>query len=62
MAVTKPNAGLFLLGVEKKSNGIFSRRESLSIGMDRGFERYAVSAVVVLQEIQWLILCFAERA
>jgi hypothetical protein len=48
MAVTKPDAGLFLLRVEKKSNGIFSRRESLSIGVDQIFRRDAVSAVVVL--------------
>jgi hypothetical protein len=48
MAETKPDAGLFLLRGEKKSNGIFSRRESLSIGVDQIFRRDAVSAVVVL--------------
>ena len=48
MAVTKPDAGLFLLRVEKQSSGIFLRRESLSSGVDRVSEREAVSAVLVL--------------
>jgi hypothetical protein len=48
MAVTKPDAGLFLLRVEKKSIGIFSRGDSLSISVDQVSELGTVSAVLVL--------------
>jgi hypothetical protein len=62
MAVTKPDAGLFLLRVEKTSNGIFLRGESLSIGVDQFLELGAVSAVVVLQKVHGSCCSFAGPA